>query len=174
MSDGFDSGPFSMLDVSALENAVGAVNIWGHEYAAIQWADGVSVTQLMVFCRGLLKYDDHQVLKLRTAERGLVEIKEGDTIVMRARTVYDVLRTDVPVSLFGTMPTTPRSTSEERMARIAEAHTPKAGPGGFTDGLCPECNWNDPCPTKVWATTDREVLGPWDPADDEEGVEDGA
>lgn len=163
-----------MLEVSALENHVESVEIWGKKYAALRWTTDVTVTQLMIFCRGLLGWDDRQILKLRTAERGLVEIKLGDLIVLRARTVYDVIRQDIPESLFATVPGTPESTTEERMGRIAEAHTPKAGPGGLTDGLCPECNWNDPCPTKVWATTDREVLGPWDPADDEEGVEDGA
>lgn len=61
----------------------------------------------------------------------------------------------------------------QRLARIAEAHSKTRGPGGTTDGLCAECGqpWGvDGCPTYVWATTDRDPLATWDPADDEEAA----
>ncbi|MEH0586191.1 hypothetical protein QA942_19725 [Streptomyces sp. B21-106] len=54
-----------------------------------------------------------------------------------------------------------------RLARIAEAHSKHVGEGGLTDGSCAECGELDPCPTRIWATTDRDPLATWDPADDE-------
>ena len=54
-----------------------------------------------------------------------------------------------------------------RLARIAEAHTKDSGPGGLTSGACTECGRTWPCPTSVWAATDRDPLATWDPADDE-------
>ncbi|MGW3383326.1 hypothetical protein ACWDCO_24460 [Streptomyces albogriseolus] len=57
-----------------------------------------------------------------------------------------------------------------RLARIAEAHTQERGAGGTVGGCCVECGqpWGDTgCPTRVWATTDRNPLATWDPADDE-------
>jgi hypothetical protein len=54
-----------------------------------------------------------------------------------------------------------------RLSRIAEAHSKSVGDGGLTDGLCAECGHPDPCPTYMWATTDRDPLATWDPADDE-------
>jgi hypothetical protein len=54
-----------------------------------------------------------------------------------------------------------------RLARIAEAHTKNVGAGGMTDGTCIECGEPDPCPTHVWATTERNPLATWDPADDQ-------
>ncbi|MEV7034573.1 hypothetical protein AB0N99_30630 [Streptomyces sp. NPDC093272] len=57
-----------------------------------------------------------------------------------------------------------------RLARIAEAHSKEVGVGGATSSLCNECgeNWGqNGCPTYVWATTDRDPLATWDPADDE-------
>lgn len=48
-----------------------------------------------------------------------------------------------------------------RLMRIAEAHTPQPG-----DGYCPECTIRYPCPTLVWATTNRTSTDPWDPNDD--------
>jgi hypothetical protein len=53
-----------------------------------------------------------------------------------------------------------------RLARIAEAHSKHSGEGGLTDGLCVECGERDPCPTRVWASTERDPLATWDPADD--------
>jgi hypothetical protein len=54
-----------------------------------------------------------------------------------------------------------------RLARIAEAHRKHVGDGGLTDGHCCACGYPHPCPTYVWATTDRDPLATWDPADDE-------
>lgn len=55
----------------------------------------------------------------------------------------------------------------DRLARIAEAHAKDQTEGGMTSGNCNECNWPHPCPTYVWATTNRDALATWDPADDE-------
>lgn len=55
-----------------------------------------------------------------------------------------------------------------RIARIAEAHSKYVGAAGFTSGDCTECGHPHPCPTFVWATSDRDVLATWDPGDDEE------
>lgn len=58
-----------------------------------------------------------------------------------------------------------------RLTRIAEAHSKDASGGGLTSGDCSECGqpWGDSgCPTYVWATTDRDLLATWDPADDED------
>lgn len=53
-------------------------------------------------------------------------------------------------------------TPEERLGRIAEAHTKDAGPSGLTSGLCAECNWVWPCPTHKWATSEElTVLDSW-------------
>jgi hypothetical protein len=57
--------------------------------------------------------------------------------------------------------------AEARLSRIAEAHSKSVGEGGLTDALCGECGLPDPCPTFAWATTDRDPLATWDPADDE-------
>jgi hypothetical protein len=62
----------------------------------------------------------------------------------------------------------PESTSaESRLARIAEAHHKWVGPAGLTSGCCIECDHSWPCPTYVWATEERDILGPWNPLDDE-------
>ncbi|GAA2803377.1 hypothetical protein [Streptomyces showdoensis] len=53
-----------------------------------------------------------------------------------------------------------------RLARIAEAHSQDAEAGGLTSGACNECGHAWPCPTYTWATTDRDPLATWDPADD--------
>lgn len=56
---------------------------------------------------------------------------------------------------------------EERLARIAEAHSKNVTAGGMTSGDCNECGHSHPCPTYVWATSDqRGPLDTWDPADD--------
>lgn len=57
---------------------------------------------------------------------------------------------------------------QTRLDRIAEAHSKHVTTGGLTDGDCTECGHAHPCPTYVWATTDRDPLATWDPADDEE------
>jgi hypothetical protein len=57
---------------------------------------------------------------------------------------------------------------EARLGRIAEAHSKHEGGGGLTSGDCNECGYHWPCPTYTWATTDRDPLATWDPADDEE------
>ncbi|HEX5522700.1 MAG TPA: hypothetical protein VFX53_04580 [Pedococcus sp.] len=54
-----------------------------------------------------------------------------------------------------------------RLARIAEAHHMSIDRDGGTYGDCNECGWAHPCPTYVWATTDRDPLSTWDPADDD-------
>lgn len=54
-----------------------------------------------------------------------------------------------------------------RLARIAQAHTQHVDQHGGTTGDCTECGEPSPCPTSVWATTDRDPLAAWDPADDE-------
>lgn len=51
-------------------------------------------------------------------------------------------------------------------ARIAEAHHKHVDAHGGTWGQCAECGYAYPCPTYVWATTDRDGLACWDPADD--------
>lgn len=56
---------------------------------------------------------------------------------------------------------------DPRLQRIAEAHSKNQAAGGMTSGECDECGWAWPCPTYTWATTDRDPLAPWDPADDE-------
>ncbi|WP_435601295.1 hypothetical protein [Streptomyces sp. C10-9-1] len=53
-----------------------------------------------------------------------------------------------------------------RLARIASAHSKSAEEGGTTSGDCTECGHPHPCPTWVWATSDRDPLSTWDPADD--------
>lgn len=55
----------------------------------------------------------------------------------------------------------------ERLARIAEAHSKNQAPGGLTSGGCDECGHHWPCPTYMWAATDRDPLATWDPADDD-------
>jgi hypothetical protein len=60
-----------------------------------------------------------------------------------------------------------------RLARIAEAHSKDQAGHGMTSGNCNECNWSHPCPTYVWATTVRDLLATWDPADDEDGEAEG-
>ncbi|MER5482959.1 hypothetical protein ABT024_07045 [Streptomyces sp. NPDC002812] len=58
--------------------------------------------------------------------------------------------------------------AEHRLARIAEAHSKNLTVGGMTSGDCDECEQRWPCPTYVWATTDRDLIATWDPADDED------
>lgn len=55
----------------------------------------------------------------------------------------------------------------QRLARIAEAHCKDVGEGGLTSGLCVECDQPHPCLTYIWATTDRDPLSTWDPADED-------
>ncbi|MFI7125949.1 hypothetical protein ACIBQ1_09665 [Nonomuraea sp. NPDC050153] len=59
------------------------------------------------------------------------------------------------------------SSARERLGRIAEAHSKDTGPHGTTSGQCSECGWAHPCPTFVWATTERDGSATWDPRDDE-------
>lgn len=182
MSEG--AGPFSMLALSALENHVDTIEFLGKKYAAIKLGDevegGANLTTCMIFCRGLLGYDSRQRVILRDMMGGGTEVKPGDWIVMVSRTEYTVFRMHGNESLFGLMPDTPRSTYWARLSRIAQAHKKEVLDGGTTSGMCVECyqTWDEKaggCPTKVWATTDRDVLATWDPADDEtetpEGVE---
>ncbi|MEU9606173.1 hypothetical protein [Streptomyces sp. NPDC048057] len=63
------------------------------------------------------------------------------------------------------------TTPADRLARIADAHTATRGPAGTTDGYCAECDHRWPCPTSIWATTDRDPLATWDPADDDTAPE---
>lgn len=55
-----------------------------------------------------------------------------------------------------------------RLDRIGEAHCKDVDNHGGTTGDCNECGWSWPCPTHVWATTERDALAPWDPRHDEE------
>lgn len=177
MSEG--AGPFSMLSVSALENYVQSVTFAGKEYAAIKVEAG-SITPAMIFCRGLLGWNDHQQLELRNGTTKPERVEFGDWIVMLSRTEYGVLRLGVSASLFALMPNVALSTLEARLSRIAQAHVKDVDSEGGTHGICVECYqvWNEEaggCPTRVWATKDRDVLATWDPIDDEpEGVEDEA
>lgn len=58
---------------------------------------------------------------------------------------------------------------DSRLARIAEGHPKDVTRDGMTSGLCAECGHPWPCPTYVWATTERDYLtDPWHP-DDEGG-----
>lgn len=59
----------------------------------------------------------------------------------------------------------------DRLGRIADAHRPHTAEGGTTSGDCNECGEPSPCPTYVWATTDRDPLATWDPADDQSEAE---
>lgn len=59
------------------------------------------------------------------------------------------------------------SSERERLGRIADAHSKDEGPHGMTYGHCVECGLPWECPTYVWATTSRDALATWDPADDE-------
>ena len=180
MSDGggFDAGPFSMMAVSALENHIETVQLGAQKYAAIRYHDSVNVTQLMIFCRGILGYDDQQRLILRDMKGGGAVVEPGDWIVMVSRTEYRILRVSGSESLFSLMPDVAVSTLEARLSRIAQAHVKDVDENGGTHGVCVECYqvWNEEaggCPTRVWATKDRDVLATWDPIDDEpEGVED--
>lgn len=55
----------------------------------------------------------------------------------------------------------------DRLSRIADAHVREVLDGGLFDDVCVECGQWWPCPTYVWATTERGVCDPWNPADDE-------
>jgi len=174
MSDNSDdimdsAGPYSMLAVSALENHLKAVEIAGKKYAAIQWEGGTSLTQVMIFCRGLLGYDSKQKVILRDMMGGGTAVEPGDWIVMLSRTAFVVMRLHESASLFALMPETRLSTAEERLSRIAQAHSKNELAGGGTTGDCDECGYHWPCPTYVWATSDRDPLATWDPKDDEVG-----
>ncbi|MFG1683545.1 hypothetical protein ACGFNP_25475 [Nonomuraea sp. NPDC049269] len=59
------------------------------------------------------------------------------------------------------------SSERERLGRIADAHAKDDGGAGTTSGMCQECGWAHPCPTFVWATTERDANATWDPRDDE-------
>lgn len=63
------------------------------------------------------------------------------------------------------------STETQRLGRIADAHHKDDSGGGTTSGMCQECGWAYPCPTSVWAATERETDAPWDPRDDEPSEE---
>lgn len=181
------AGPYSMMAVSALENHVQSLEIAGKKYAAVRLEGGegryagCNITTAMVFCLGILGYDNQQRLILRDMMGGGDEVKPGDWIVMLSRTCFRIVRLSESESLFALMPDVPLSTPEDRLSRIAQAHKKDVDSAGGTHGMCVECYqpWDDDkggCPTRVWATTDRDPLGVWDPADDEtpEGVEDGA
>lgn len=162
------AGPFSMLAISALESHIKSVSFAGKEYAAIQWDGGTTLTQAMIFCRGLLGYNDQQQVVLRNMMGGGVVVEPGDWIVMVSRSEYGVLRLNESASLFALMPNVALSTPEDRLSRIARAHVKSSYEGGTTDGLCVECGQFYPCPTYTWATSDRDPLSTWDPADDSE------
>ena len=54
-----------------------------------------------------------------------------------------------------------------RLGRIAAAHSKDQTAGGMTSGDCTECGHAWPCPTYTWATSERDPLATWDPADDD-------
>src|SRR3546814_11568927 len=112
--DGFDAGPFSMMAVSALENHIQTVEFAGKKYAAIEipGPDG-NLTPAMIFCRGLLGYNNRQELELRNGMRPEI-IRAGDRIVMLSRTEYGGMRMSESESLFSLMPDVPLSTPEAR------------------------------------------------------------
>lgn len=58
-------------------------------------------------------------------------------------------------------------TPRDRLARIADAHHQHVSTHGITSGYCRECDLAWPCPTYIWATHDRDLFAPWDPADDD-------
>lgn len=58
-----------------------------------------------------------------------------------------------------------------RLGQIAEAHCKDVGELGLTSGMCMECGYSWPCPTYVWASTERDPLATWNPADDEQPEE---
>lgn len=76
---------------------------------------------------------------------------------------------DVPCSRCG-YPMLRRQAANDlgRFERIAEAHAKHVGQGGLTSGCCNECDLPYPCPTYVWATTERDPLSTWDPDDDKD------
>lgn len=183
MSEG--AGPYSMLAVSALENHVQTLQVGSKKYAAVRleggrdWYKGCNVTTAMIFCLGILGYDNQQRLILRDMMGGGDEVLPGDWIVMLSRTCFRIMRESDSESLFALMPDVPRSTPDERLSRIAQAHKKDVDEHGGTHGLCVECyqTWGEKgCPTYRWATEDLDVLGTWDPDDNEpeEGVEDEA
>lgn len=174
---GMSAGPFSMLSVSALENHVKWLSFAGKRYAAIQVPTlDDNLTPAMIFCRGLLGYNNHQELELRNGTTKPERVYAHDWIVMISRTEYAIMRTGVSASLFELMPNLALSTPEGRLSRIAQAHVKDTDEHGGSNGICVECYQVYPCPTVVWATKDRDVLATWDPVDDEpeEGVEDEA
>jgi hypothetical protein len=59
------------------------------------------------------------------------------------------------------------ASAEARLERIADAHSKDVEEHGMTSGCCVECGEVWPCPTYDWATTNRDPLVTWDPADDE-------
>lgn len=183
MSDDYSmdgAGPFSMMAVAALEDHVQTVELGLKKFAAIKIELAGNLTPAMIFCRGLLGWNNHQVLELRNGMRPQA-VQDGDWIVMTSRTEYEIMRVSESDSLFSLMPTVPLSSPEARLSRIAQAHRKDVDQGGGTFGFCVECyqHWDDKaggCPTKVWAMKGRDILATWDPADDEpeEGVGDEA
>lgn len=49
-----------------------------------------------------------------------------------------------------------------RLARIAEAHHKNVDSHSGTFGECDECSWTWPCPTYIWATTDKKYMDSWE------------
>lgn len=58
------------------------------------------------------------------------------------------------------------ASERERLAAIAQAHCKEVVAHGMTSGYCVECGALWPCPTWAWASTDRDSMACWDPADD--------
>ncbi|MGW3973854.1 hypothetical protein ACWEFD_31765 [Streptomyces ardesiacus] len=77
----------------------------------------------------------------------------------------------VPVAEPAPRPSSVNVTPADRLECIAQAHAKEITASGMTSGLCVECEHLWPCPSYVWATTDRDPLATWDPADDEQGEE---
>jgi hypothetical protein len=103
-------------------------------------------------------HDMRREIVLRELNQGALAGKQSEVSEYAA---------DLILAALGRYDTWAAGKAAARLSRIAEAHSKHAGDGGLTDGLCIECGLPDPCPTRTWATTDRDTLATWDPADDE-------
>lgn len=166
-NEGFDAGPFSMMAVAAMEGHYHTIEFAGKTYGAMQYHGAGNMTPLMVFGRGMVRFNDRQEMMLWVGLNKYEKLRDGDWLVMLSRSEYAIMRVSQSESLFSIMPNVARNTPEGRLARIAQQHTKDTLDSGMTSGLCVECDHRWPCPTYVWATKDRDSIeNTWDPADD--------